>query len=365
MNYTRKTKAQLIRELEIEAALNRVRVRALNIQESGEIDDVTFTLLDAVRGLGLEPLYCSINIYSDQSDTMELSFQVPGVERLSRTVVKKAELVADPAQAKLEEDLLAKYKGKAYSVYQSDQADTQKRFAYWMNFVRRENPDYVVPEAIYDVETMFRHHVYFKQGHISVTADHEFNEGDLMVLKRFADVFDFAYARFLELKAAEDLAREAQRRGAVDRVRAEATGMEKTEDIADVLKTLWEGLKGQDVSFDYVTLYVADEDADLLQVYAAVPESNPIKDLISDDVNADVRARQTFREDMIEGVDLLRSEIALSEALELGFSMDYFSASQVVHAPRSALLIQRLWGITLPENARDQYALRVGWGACA
>ena len=256
MNHTRKTKAQLIRELEIEAALNRVRVRALNIQESGEIDDVTFTLLDAVRGLGLEPLYCSINIYSDQSDTMELSFQVPGLERLSRTVVKKAELVADPAQAKWEEDLLAKYKGKAYSVYQSDQADTQKRFAYWMNFVRGENPDYVVPEAIYDVETMFRHHVYFKQGHISVTADHEFNEDDLMVLKRFADVFDFA--RSLELKAAEDLARKAQRRGAVD--------------------------------------------------------------LISDDVDAGVRARQTFREDMIAGVDLLRSEIALSEALELGFS---------------------------------------------
>ena len=91
-------------------------------------------------------------------------------------------------------------------------------------------------------------------------------------MQRFADTFGQAHTRFRELKEKEEQARVAEQRAAVDRVRAEAAGMEGTEDIANVVQALWEALQGQDVDYDFLSMEVIDEDANLLQAYAAIPD---------------------------------------------------------------------------------------------
>ena len=57
-------------------------------------------------------------------------------------------------------------------------------------------------------------------------------------LKRFAGAFDLAYRRFEDLKQAEHQAREAQIEAAVERVRAEAMAMHQPSDLVKVTQTL-------------------------------------------------------------------------------------------------------------------------------
>jgi hypothetical protein len=70
-----------------------------------------------------------------------------------------------------------------------------------------------------------------------------FSESDNEILKRFAKVFDQAYTRFLDLQKAEAQAREAQVEAALERVRSRTTGMQKSEELREVIQTVFEQLQ--------------------------------------------------------------------------------------------------------------------------
>ena len=67
-----------------------------------------------------------------------------------------------------------------------------------------------------------------------------YSESDNKLIKRFAKVFEQAYVRFLDLQKAEDQAREAQIEAALERVRAKAMAMHKSEDVSLATESLFD-----------------------------------------------------------------------------------------------------------------------------
>ena len=61
-------------------------------------------------------------------------------------------------------------------------------------------------------------------------------------LKRFAKVFEQTYTRFLDLQKAEAQAREAQIEAALERVRSRSMGMQKSEELREVIQVIYEQL---------------------------------------------------------------------------------------------------------------------------
>jgi signal transduction histidine kinase len=69
------------------------------------------------------------------------------------------------------------------------------------------------------------------------------------LFKRFLKVFELAYRRYLDIEKAEAQARESQIQLALERVRARTMAMQKSEELKDVVHTLFERLKDLDIEF--------------------------------------------------------------------------------------------------------------------
>ena len=59
-----------------------------------------------------------------------------------------------------------------------------------------------------------------------------------LILKRFAKVFEQTYTRFLDLQKAEAQAREAQIELGLERVRARAMAMQKSDELKELIGTV-------------------------------------------------------------------------------------------------------------------------------
>ncbi|MGB5361766.1 MAG: ATP-binding protein, partial [Aureibaculum sp.] len=67
-----------------------------------------------------------------------------------------------------------------------------------------------------------------------------FTDEENSIFRRFAHVFEQSYTRFLDLQKAENQAREAQIEGALERVRSKTMAMHNSEDLEDIVVSLFD-----------------------------------------------------------------------------------------------------------------------------
>src|ERR1019366_9840027 len=76
-----------------------------------------------------------------------------------------------------------------------------------------------------------------------------YSDADNAILMRFGKVFEQTYTRFLDLQKAEAQAREAQIETALERVRSRTMGMQKSEELKEVIQVVYD-------QFVHVNIYV-------------------------------------------------------------------------------------------------------------
>src|SRR6187397_826032 len=84
-------------------------------------------------------------------------------------------------------------------------------------------------------------------------------ENEIDLFKRFRNVFELAYRRYLDIEKAEAQVREAQIEAALERVRSKTMAMQRSEELDSVIKTVYSELKHLDVSFDRCFIMIFDE----------------------------------------------------------------------------------------------------------
>src|SRR4030095_15990598 len=109
-----------------------------------------------------------------------------------------------------------------------------------------------LPESQFtSAETGFkRQYMYvaaYHAGGLFAFRDTEFPDEAKKVMKRFANVFDLTYKRFLDLQKAEAQAREAKIELGLERVRARAMAMQSSEELSDLVAILFEELTKLDL----------------------------------------------------------------------------------------------------------------------
>ena len=331
------------RELTIQNAIERVRSRALGMQKSSELDEVKVALFEALGELDFDLFWCGVWLVDETRDLMTVSVQFSGAERLVQNGTSIRESMEASAVTR---SLVEAYRRQedAYALKVTDQ-DVPDHLNYWVPVVQETNPDWQMPQALAEADTFYQSGSYFRYGALEITTPQELDRDNQDVRRRFTEVFAFAYNRFLELKKKEEQVREADRRAAVDRVRAVATAMEGTEDIANVVKELWEGLVGQGLVFSTLTFQVEDQQDQEFQMYLATLGGSG--GLVFPD------SKMLTRE-MVPGVNLYRSGIALSdmpaERLENRRTRGVHSGLQGGNDG----VMRALFGIDLPKDLRDR-----------
>ncbi|MDA0747428.1 MAG: hypothetical protein O2954_12985, partial [bacterium] len=252
------------RELTIQNALERVRNKALAMQQTEQLSGIVEMLFAEFYSLGFSPWRTSINIYNQDRGTVRgWGYRDGEIENVERPVI----------ESELKERKEARLSGVPWFTRRREGPDLGDHFEQIKN--RYGLAESFVEEALRtSPDPLYTQFIYHSRGTMMVATGKQMTEVELTEVKRFADAFDFAFTRFLDLQKAEAQAKAAARQAAVDRVRAEATAMRSTLDFIRVLDALWSGLKRILSPFSFFEAQIVDLETERFWEYGI--GNNPV-----------------------------------------------------------------------------------------
>ncbi|HLG31760.1 MAG TPA: nuclear transport factor 2 family protein, partial [Ignavibacteriaceae bacterium] len=225
------------REAKIEAALERIRSRTMAMQHSEELQEAALLLFHQVKDLGVEPGSCGFNIWEKNTNNTRSWMSSPqgGFQPSFKLSHSESPIYKDVYSAM--------EKGEEFFVRESSGEELKNHFKYLTTvpvigdvIKKYFETGYQFPEKI------FYQIAFFKQGYLTFHL-HEPSSEAIDIFKRFANVFEQTYTRFLDLKKAEAQAREAQIEASLERVRAHAMAMHNSADLSSTVNIFFKELK--------------------------------------------------------------------------------------------------------------------------
>jgi signal transduction histidine kinase len=255
------------REAQIEAALERVRVRTMAMQKSAELSEAAYVIFQQLKVLGENPIQCTIGIMNEKERVIEFSvtdwagggrqidllfkasFDEPALINKSYTAwkEKRKSLVVDLRGPELEAWLTYRTK---ISGTKATQEDTSGRRVVTLAF--------------------------FSKGHLSISSPEPRPKETILLLERFAAEFDMTYTRFLDLQNSEAQTRQAIQRASVDRIRAEIASMRTTTDLERITPLIWNELTTIGVPFIRCGVFIMDEEQQQINIFLSTPEGRGV-----------------------------------------------------------------------------------------
>ena len=332
-----KEKEDQNRELTVQNALERVRARALGMQTSDELAGVATAFFGEFQDLGLQPLTVWVNVVNREDETIQTF--ITGIK--SKDIFNRTEddLQSKPGTVQTFEEL----RNMGHDLDGLLQAWENEETYYLERLRKKEDAIPFVNQgrhfqslsaeqkeqlidAIPDIS--YGHTVFYSQGWLSMDCAESRPEEDIAIVKRFAEVFDFAYARFLELKAKEDQNRELTIQNALERVRSRALGMQVSDELAGVAKALFDAFKNLEFELYFTSLTIVDQEAELIHQVSASAISEEILGRTNAEMNREltiqnalerVRSRALGMQESEEMKDVVSELFKACE--ELGFSV--------------------------------------------
>ncbi|MEH6748130.1 MAG: ATP-binding protein [Maribacter arcticus] len=266
------------RELEIEAALERVRERAMSMQKSEELRELVFEFYKQIHPFGFAKWGFEIKIAQEDKSGFYCWISPPGariqpegfeIPTLDHWVLKKYwstfELQTPSVTIEVSGD------------------DKRKLGVLLLGQSDMKNLPEDVKTNIMETEYVHFSVAAMRFGLLKAVDMEPVLEKDSFILQRFAKVFEQTYTRFLDLQKAEAQAREAQIETALERIRARALAMHTSEELIEVANVLREqmGMLGQpELEASVIELYEVDNQL-IESWYAFRPVSNLAGNIIS------------------------------------------------------------------------------------
>ncbi len=253
------------REARIEAALERVRSKAMAMHKSEDLGLAVTTIFEEFEKLNVATLRCGIaitdrakrssTVWTTVREEEGMVAQVSGDESMDAHPLLQGAFEAWMRQADfsyvLEGDDLAKY-------YNTQNGE---------NFKLPESQLVLSPAQI---QRQYFHLATFHAGSLFAFSDSEFTDEVKQVMKRFANVFDLTYKRFLDLEKAERQAREIQIQLALERVRARTMAMQRSDELQDTSLILFQQLKELGEPAEQCTIGIIKESEGVVEISATL-----------------------------------------------------------------------------------------------
>jgi signal transduction histidine kinase len=226
------------RELEIEAALERVRTRAMAMHHSDELTEVLSVVFEQFDVLHITPTYAALTLVNLENNNF--SYRLTG--KAGKRVI--AEQIVSLDSMDFWQESLQKWKAgnpDLMQCYEIPQPMIPHLFAVFGE-IRAAIPEDARPEPEDFPDGLFVTQAYCKFGYLGFGHSRKATEEEKEILQRMATEFGRVYQRFLDLQRAEAQAREAMIEAALERVRAKAMAMRRPEDLADTIKLAYQQL---------------------------------------------------------------------------------------------------------------------------
>ena len=238
-NDLKKAEAQT-REAQIEVAVERVRAKALAMHRSEEIIHVVNTLRDELDKLKIPGIVAATIILQQENGSIRL-WDITSVVELEDGFHFSMDILFTLDGTKPDDWIRRIWDGtEKYFVIKQD-GKSIKRTVTW---TRKYNPEFAENAQRFletnNIKNGWHPVVPLSHGKLSLDLLQEPVVEVESILTKIGAAFDLAYKRFLDLQKAEAQAREAKIEAALERVRSRSMGMQKSEELREVIQVIYE-----------------------------------------------------------------------------------------------------------------------------
>jgi len=247
------------RELEIEFSLERVRTQAMSMNKPNDLMDICQIVYAELQLLGFHELRnAMINIYEDDK-TYFLNYDyAPGSDK---TVTRMPYNFHPLIEKQVRETKNADDAFNEFSFSDKELKDFRE--------LRKANGELDDPKL--DDSSSLHYYFYsIGTGSIGISTYSPITEDKLDLLKRFRNVFNLAYQRYIDITKAEAQAREAQIEAALERVRSRTMAMQKSEELPDTSYLVFQQFETLGIKAEQFSIGIMNEEEEVGEMYATI-----------------------------------------------------------------------------------------------
>jgi signal transduction histidine kinase/coenzyme F420-reducing hydrogenase delta subunit len=284
-----KSEAQT-REAQIELGLERVRAKAMAMQSSNELSELVDTVFKELTKLDILLDRCIIMLYDLVTNGSTWWIAAPESETLPISVfVKYHEHPPYLAYIDAWQNRTLKWR---YLL----EGKTKKE---WDDFMFSETDMSLLPanviKGMKSFEKIFLNASFNNFGSLTVSSFESLPDEQFDILLRFARVFELTYTRFNDLKQAEAQTREAQIELGLERVRARAMAMQKSDELAEAAKLLYHEFGKLGINTFTCGYLFIDETKNIQTAWAVFPDGTLLPDFIDFPLTGDWVMDERYR----------------------------------------------------------------------
>jgi hemoglobin-like flavoprotein len=224
-----------VRESQIEAALEKVRSKAMAMHSSEDLSETIVAFYHELESLNIKPRRCGVGIVNKETRDVELSSMNSTQQGKSMEIIGRIKLAGHPVLSGVWENWMLQkeyrpvLRGKEINDYYS--------------FL---SPQIEYPDYSHDA-VQYGYYFFFQEGGTYVWTEEELSEDILKIYRRFTSVLSLTYKRYKELKEAEAQAREAKIEASLERVRSKAMAMHGPNDLSETVGVFFKELRSLNV----------------------------------------------------------------------------------------------------------------------
>jgi signal transduction histidine kinase len=255
------------REATIEAAMEKVRGKAMAMHNSNDLSVTTSMVFTELRKLGIKPIRCGVGLLSKESRKGQLYSATSSADGDSLSLVGWVMLSGHPVLENIYDTWL---KNEEY--YPELSGEQLK--SYYENLLSGLSlptvPDWQSEKKQYGT------FLSFSVGCLYAWSEIPYNDAEIKILKRFAAIIDLTFRRYIELQKSEASAKEAIKQSALDRIRADIASMRTTNDLERITPLIWNELTVLGVPFIRCGIFIMDDSQELIHTFLSTPEGKAI-----------------------------------------------------------------------------------------
>ncbi len=236
------------KELEIEAALEKVRSSALTMKQPSDMLDVCKVISDQLQLLGVNNIRNVQTAIINEQKGAYLNYQY--FIAYDKGIVEDTEYNKHPKVFEMVQEMKRSENSNFSGSFEGEELNRFREY-------RKQDNQF--PDPLLDAAKSVHYYFYsIGSGGLGLSTYEPLNDDALEIFKRFHNVFTLAYRRFIDIEKAEAQAKEAQIELALERVRARTMAMQSSNELKEVVLNMFDGLKSLGVDTTVCNISLID-----------------------------------------------------------------------------------------------------------